>query len=41
MTDLVTRVPHSDDRWVLEQEGTPETPLHELIIGLLVDVLRA
>ena len=38
--DLVIPVPLSDDRWVLEEEDMPETPLHELIIGLLVDVLR-
>ena len=39
--DLVIPVPLSDDRWVLEEDDMPETPLHERIIALLVEVLQA
>ena len=39
--ELVVPVPASDDRWVLEEENMPETPLHQRIIDLLVMVLSA
>ncbi|MBK8692199.1 MAG: Uma2 family endonuclease [Deltaproteobacteria bacterium] len=39
--ELVVPVPASDDRWVLEEQNMPETPLHQRIIDLLVMVLSA
>jgi len=39
--DLVIPVPLSDDRWVLEEENMPETPLHQRISDLLMLVLQA
>lgn len=39
--ELVVPVPASDDRWVLEEENMPETPLHQRIIDLLVLVFSA
>ena len=38
---LVIPIQARDDRWVLTEENSPETPLHERIVGLLVLVLRA
>ena len=39
-TRLIIPVPPTLDRWELEEEDVPESALHELIIGLLLDVLR-
>ncbi len=35
---LVIPVHARDDRWVLTEENSPETPLHERIVGLLAEV---
>ena len=39
--ELVIPVSGDDDRWVLEEENMPETPLHERIIQVLVLVFTA
>ncbi len=39
--ELVIPVSEEDDRWVLEEENMPETPLHERIIQVLVLVFTA
>lgn len=39
--EIVRRVPRFDERWLIDEEDMPETPLHDLAIDLIVQVLRA
>ena len=39
--EIVYDVPDTDERWVLEEENVPESALHDEIIRLLVEVLKA
>jgi len=39
--EVVYEVPERSERWLLEEEDLPETPLHDAIILLLVEVLLA
>lgn len=40
-TRLIIPVPPTLDRWVLEEENLPETPLHQRIVDLLVLIFTA
>lgn len=40
-SEIVRRVPRLDERWLIDEEDVPETPLHDLAIDLIVQVLRA
>lgn len=39
--ELIYDVPADNDRWLLEEDDVPETPLHDAIILLLVEILIA
>jgi Uma2 family endonuclease len=39
--EIVRPVPRVDERWLLDEDDTPEAPLHDLAIDLLTAVLRA
>jgi Uma2 family endonuclease len=39
--EVIYDVPLTHDRWLLEDDDTPETPLHDAIIRLLVEILIA
>jgi Uma2 family endonuclease len=39
--EIVYDVPETDERWVLEEENVPESALHDEIILLLVELLKA
>src|SRR5277367_784831 len=39
--EIVYDVPNADERWVLEEETMPESALHDEIILLLVELLKA
>lgn len=39
--EIARPVPRVDDRWLLDEDDVPETPLHDLVIDLLTAVLRA
>jgi Uma2 family endonuclease len=39
--EVVYDVPETDERWVLEEENVPESALHDEIILLLVEILKA
>jgi Uma2 family endonuclease len=39
--EVVYDVPEEHDAWLLEEEDMPESPLHEGIVHVLVEVLRA
>ncbi len=40
-TEIVCDVPDADDRWALDEENVPESALHDEIILLLVELLKA
>jgi Uma2 family endonuclease len=39
--EIVYDVPSADERWVLEEENVPESALHDEVILLLVELLKA
>ena len=41
VAQVVRPVPQEDDRWLLDEDDVPESPLHDLCIDLLTRVLRA
>jgi hypothetical protein len=41
VAEVVRPVPREDDRWLLDEDNPPESPLHDLVIDLITRVLRA
>jgi Uma2 family endonuclease len=41
VAEVVRPVPREDDRWLLDEDDVPESPLHDLVIDLITRVLRA